>query len=145
MGTVRTFNKETESLSEHLYESIGEELYVDGLKVKIIKLKADPTGTHSNLPWYSDTSNVYIVLGNDGLAKQIRIYKNHEPFKDFDWGHNHINKNTDGRTFPKLTVHVQEYQPNVARTGIGARNMNNEEIEIWGDVIKKLNPNVKLR
>ena len=44
-----------------------------------------------------------------------------------------------------ITVHVQEYQPNVARTGIGARNMNNEEIEIWGDVIKKLNPNAKLR
>ena len=145
MGTARTYNKDTQSLNEYLYESIGEAFYVDGLKCKVIKLKTDPQGTRSNLPWYSNDSDVYIVLGKDGHAKQLRIYKDHEPNKDFDWGHNHTNNHTNGEFFPKGTVHVQEYKSNMGRKGIPARKMNNEEIKVWGEIIKKLNPNIKLK
>ena len=145
MGTARTYNKETKNLSEHLYESIGDAFYVDGLKCKVIKLKTDSKGARSNLPWYSNSSDVYIVLGKDGYAKQLRIYKDHEPYKDIEWGHNHINRKTDGKVFPKYTVHVQEYQIDTERKGSHARYLNNDEIETWGEIIKKLNPNTKLR
>lgn len=145
MGTARTYNKETKSLSEHLYESIGDAFLVNGLKCKVIKLKTDPQGIHSNIPWYSNTSDAYVILGNDGLAKQIRIYKDHEPLKDIDWGHIHKNYSTNGAEFSKGVVHVQEYQKGVDRTGTPARHLNNEEIKIWWNVIKKMNPNAKIR
>ena len=44
----------------------------------------------------------------------MRVYKDRDSYKDFDWGHEH--KNSDNTKFPKGVVHVQRYPGAVSYT-----------------------------
>lgn len=76
---------------------------------------------------------------------------------DFDWDHTHVNK-SDGKEFPKGTVHVQEYKivkfkdsktgkwrDKFIRNSNNARLMTDAEIEKYGPIIRHFNPDVKFR
>ena len=144
---------ETGGFSEYLYEQIGETVHMNGLTGKMIKLKTDKDGTHTGLPSFSNTSDVYFRKGKDGLACQAKAYESRKMIIDFDWSHEHINS-SDGRTFPKGIVHVQRYEylgkdedgkVIYKRLSGEARLMNNAEMKKYGALIKKFNPNVKFR
>lgn len=146
MGNERHY-LETGGFSEYLYESVGLAKTINGVRAKVVKLKADELGIHSGLPQFANTSDVYLRLGNDGLPCQAKVYINRRMCIDFDWSHKH--KNPDGRSFDKGVVHVQTYSVNsdgsVTRHSNNARCMSNGEINKYGDIIKAFNPNVKLR
>lgn len=129
------------------YESVGEAKTVGGVKGKIVKRK-DATETHSNLPQYAVTSDMYFRKNDSGVC-QGRVYLDHKVTLDFDWSHNHTNNGTDGRHFQKGVVHVQIWQQKpdgtFTRISNGARLMNNAEMKKHGPLIKAFCPNVKFR
>lgn len=99
------------------------------------------------LPTYSKTSEVYLKVDKNGNIIQARIYKNRKPVCDFDWDHSH--QNSKGDKFEKGVVHVQEFKQNSKgfweRQSKKARYMSNDEMKRYGELLKKVNPNVKLR
>lgn len=139
--------------SEYLYEDhpAWKPITINGIHGKVIRLKADETGVHSNLPIYANTSDMYFRVGKDGTVIQGRVYINRRSCIDFDWGHTHTNKgaDSDGRVFQKGIVHVQEYRiedkQTITRLSNNARYMSDEEIKKYGAIIKAYNPNVKFR
>lgn len=138
------------SFREYLYETVaGSEVYVNGLKCKIIKLVADRDGAHSGLPSFAGSSDAYLCLGTDGEPKQLRIYNDHKMSIDFDWGHNHYNdpkRGGDGRHFTAGTVHVQSFgAEDRRRNTFFARYMSNDEIRKYGEIIHHFCPTIKLR
>lgn len=128
------------------YERVGEYKYANGLKGIIVKRKDDPHD-HSNLPQFSNTSDMYFRQNAKGVC-QGRVYIDHATFLDFDWSHNHTNK-SDGRSFTIGTVHVQIWTRNpdgsFSRQSNDARMMSNDEIAKYGDLIRAFCPNVKFR
>lgn len=144
---------ETGGFSEYLYEQIGDTVRMNGLQAKMIKLKSDKDGTHSGLPSFANSSNVYLRQGLDGLACQAKRYESRRMIIDYDWSHVHKNK-SDGRVFPVGVVHVQKYEyigkdangnAIFRRLSNEARHLNNEEMKTIGPILKKFNPNVKFR
>jgi hypothetical protein len=133
--------------SEYLYQDESERVTINGVTGKMISKITDPTGTHDGLPTYSNTSDIYFKKGDDGLASQAKVYKDRKTVLDFDWNHEHKNRN--GRVFPKGTVHVQMYRVNsdgsLTRLSDNARSMNNHEMKKYGPILKYFNPNVKFR
>lgn len=146
MGNSR-FYLSNGGFSEYLYETVGQPKVINGLRAKIVKLKTDIKGTHSSLPQYSNTTDIYFRLGQDGQPCQAKLYLSRRMCLDFDWDHEH--KNSDGKVFKKGTVHVQVYSVNkdgtLSRRSDNARYMTDREIELYGDVLKAFNPNIKLR
>lgn len=69
----------------------------------------------------------------------MRVYKDRDSYKDFDWGHEH--KNSDNTQFPKGVVHVQRYP---GAHGGDARYMTSAEHKLYDDIIKYFAPNAKL-
>lgn len=135
--------------SERKYETLpGTTIEMFGLKCKVIKKVDDITGRNSNIPQYSGTSDVYLILGRDGKPKQLRLFEDHRMSVDFDWGHDHTNRN-DGKHFHKGTVHVQSYRNSSTgaadRNSANARYMNNQEMKTIGKIIHHFNPDVKFR
>lgn len=128
------------------YESVGKSETVNGIKGRIIKKKGDKE-THTNLPYYSNTSDVYFRKNANGVC-QARVYIGQKKFLDFDWSHNHTNS-TDGRKFERGTVHVQVWKENkdgtFSRVSDSARGMNNAEIKKYGGILKRFCPSIKLR
>lgn len=149
MGSGKYY-KGGSDFSIYLYNTVeGSEFEMFGMRFKVIKLDADPDGTHSGLPMYSATSDGYLCLGKDNKPKQLRLYKNHHASKDFDWGHEHYNdpsKGGDGKRFKKGVVHVQPFPGSSdIRFSNNARYMNDDEVAAIGKVILHYNPNAKLR
>lgn len=146
MGGGRHYLKEG-GFSEYLYETVGEVKVINGIRAKVVKLKTDECGTHSSLPQFANSSDMYFRLGADGLPCQAKVYVNRRMCIDFDWGHVHTNP--DGSRFEKGTVHVQTYSLNadgsLTRHSDKARLMSDSEIRTYGPVIAAFNPNVKLR
>lgn len=146
MGCERKYLK-IGGFSEFLYETVGQARTINGVRVKVIKLKTDKSGTHSSLPQFSCTSDMYLRLGPDGLPCQAKVYIGRRMFLDFDWAHCH--KNSDGRRFERGTVHVQKYFVNsdgrIERLSDDARYMDDAEIGKYGEILQSFNPNVKLR
>ncbi len=144
MGNQRQYNKDG-GFTQYLYKDESDKEIIGGVTCKLVSRIDDPSGTHSGLPKYSSTTEVYLKKGKDGLASQARVYKDRHSFMDIDWSHTH--KNPDGTTFPKGTAHVQVYKTdkdgNVVRLSDKARPMTDAEIKKYGPVIKHYNPNVK--
>lgn len=130
--------------SKYLYHQKGEIIHVGNLIGKIIE---HIDGCHKGLPLYSNTSTVYFKENSEGNIIQCRIYSSRGSFLDFDWGHKHINAK-DGRVFEKGIVHVQPY---IIKNGIpwrdskNARSMSTAEMKQYGEILRKLNPKLKLR
>lgn len=146
MGSARKFNV-SGGFAEYLYETIGKERIVNGIHAKVVKLKTDESGTHSSLPQYANSSDMYLRLGYDGVPCQAKLYVSRRMCIDFDWGHDH--KNSDGKSFPKGVVHIQTYSVNsvgtAKRKSDNARYMSEREINMYGDVLMAFNPNIKFR
>lgn len=129
------------------YEAVGQAKIVGGIKGGIVKRK-DATETHSNLPQYAVTSDMYFRKNNAGVC-QGRVYLDHKVTLDFDWRHDHTNNGIDGRHFRRGVVHVQIWQQKpdgtFTRISNGARLMNNAEMKQYGPLIKTFCPGVKFR
>lgn len=148
MGNQREY-LESGGFSEYLYEEHPEyQTFVyNGLTAKVLKLKTDEDGTHSGLPTYSNTSDIYLRLDRFGQVVQAKVYIDRQHTIDFDWGHPHHNKgeDSDKQFFPKGVVHVQSYSRIDSRDSNSARFMTQSEIEKYGDILRHFNPNVKFR
>ena len=146
MGNGADFFSRDERGRRSEYVSIAPAKTVNGVKGHLIK-KAGDSDTHTNLPYYSNTSDVYFRKNTNGVC-QARVYIGQNVYLDFDWSHAHTNKG-DGRKFNRGTVHVQIWQQNkdgtFARLSDDARGMNNAEIKKYGSLIKAYCPDVKLR
>lgn len=133
--------------AKYEYEVIGKSRVVGGIKGEILKRK-DSLGTHSNLPQYAVTSNMYFRQNVYGVC-QGRVYLEHKICIDFDWSHQHINKGTNGRVFKSGVVHVQVWKQNFdgtfTRVSNRARSMSNDEMKKYGPLIKSFCPTVKFR
>lgn len=128
------------------YVSIGPARNINGIRGKIVKRRGD-SDTHSNLPKYAATSDMYFRNNENGVC-QGRVYLDHKMCIDFDWSHRHTNKG-DGRVFKPGTVHVQIWRQrsdgSFERITNGARLMNNTEMKKYGPIIKAFCPDVKFR
>ena len=134
--------------SQYLYHTEGESAVINGLQVKVVA-KIDEDNHHSGLPFYSNTSDVYLKIERDGtLIEQAIIYQNRKAVLEFDWGHNHNGKNGHP-SFKKGEVHVHELHQidgKVRRNSkVQPRWMNTEEMTKYGDIIRFANPNAKMR
>lgn len=127
------------------YISIGPAITIGGIKGRLI-MRRGGSATHSNLPEYADTSDMYFRQNKDGVC-QARVYLDHKVCLDFDWSHDH--KNSDGRVFNKGVVHVQMWKHNAdgtkERLSDSARFMNNHEMKTYGPLIKEFCKEVKFR
>ncbi len=89
---------------------------------------------------------MYFLGYRMGEALSAKLYKEHRMVMDFDWGHTHVNK-PSGEVFHRGTVHIQEYHigedGKITRASSKARLMTQEEIELYGSIILRYNPNVK--
>ena len=127
------------------YTSISPAKTVNGVKGHLIKRIGD-SDTHTNLPFYANTSDVYFRQNKYGVC-QARVYVGQKLFLDFDWSHVHTNP--DGKQFPKGVIHVQLWKQNkdgtFSRMGNSARFMNNHEMKKYGPILKYFCPSVKFR
>ena len=146
MGNGADFFSRDERGRRSEYVSIAPAKIVNGVKGHLIK-KVGDSDTHTNLPYYSNSSDVYFRQNKNGVC-QARVYVGQKMFLDFDWSHTHINKG-DGRTFSRGTVHVRIWKQNkdgtFTRLSDDARCMNNAEMKKYGPLIKSFCPSVKLR
>lgn len=138
MGNQRNF-LESGGFSEYLYETVGEVVTINGLRCKIIKMPSDTNNHYAGLPKFSNTSDVYVGLGPGDVPRQLRLYKDRRNYKDFDWGHEHIN--SDGTRFPKGVVHVQRYP---GANGGDARYLTSAEHQVLDAVISYFAPFARL-
>lgn len=129
------------------YVSVESAKTINGVKGHVIK-KVGDRDTHTTLPYYSNTSDIYFRKNANGIC-QARVYVGQKMFLDFDWSHLHINKGGDGRAFKQGVVHVQVWKENkdgtFTRISNQARNMSNAEMKKYGPIIKAFCPDVKFR
>ncbi|MBQ6063011.1 MAG: hypothetical protein IJK87_05185 [Prevotella sp.] len=157
MGDQRSY-RPGRDFSSYLYEARSPRITINGVTGRMIRKKTFLTGNPMHLPNYSGKCDVYFLPGKDGLAIQAKVFSNHRVVKDFDWSHDHRNK--DGTFFPKGTVHVQEYivtkvrvkengkwryKDMFHRKSKEASLMTDADIKKYGDLIHYFNPNVKFR
>ncbi len=144
MGNQRLY-QESGGFTDYLYKDESAKVTINGVTGKMISKITDPTGNHDGLPTYSNSSDIYLKKGKDGLAIQAKVYKDRKVVLDFDWNHEH--KNSDGTKFPKGTIHVQVYKVekngDIVRISKSARPMTKKEKEKYGPIIMYFNPNVK--
>lgn len=137
---------ESGGFTEYLYHEVGDVITAsNGVQGRVINGPADSSDEsfHESLPLYSDTSEVYFKKSDEGGGhpiEQARVFKNRQPAMDIDWGHTH-------GEFKVGTVHVHEW---VRKPGGGwkrkpPRAANNAELKRYGELIKKANPNVRLK
>lgn len=124
--------------SSYFYVSRGV-ISFNGFSAKIITWY-NTKDNHESLPRFSKTSKMYVRLDKNGNIIQLRIYEGRKATIDFDWGHQHGNH-------PKGTVHVHilNEKGNLHGNAGSVRYMNNQEMRLYGQFIKYLNPNAKLR
>lgn len=127
--------------SEYLYRQIGDTITVGGLTVKIVT-RIDDDAFHSSLPMYSGKSDAYAKCSDKGdhEVEQLRIYKDRKACMDFDWGHAHGECKSG-----VVHVHIAPVNGNIHKYKDSVRYMNNDEIAMYGPLIKLLNPNAKFR
>ena len=145
MGNGADFFSRDEKGRQSEYEPLEPARTVNGVKGHLIK-KVGDSDTHTNLPFYSNTSDVYFRQNKNGVC-QARAYAGQKLYLDFDWSHTHKNE-SDGRVFPRGTVHVQVWKQNKDGTFtriVDARSMSNAEMKKYGPILKDFCPSVKLR
>lgn len=146
MGNQRLYCPEG-GFSAYLYHQVGETLVApNGVEGKIVE-KIDARNAFDGLPTLSNTSEVYLKQNMNGEIVQARIYSNRMPMADFDWDHSHINAN--GQHFEAGVVHVQPWKQNAdgkwVRDSKHARYLTEKEVERYGPLLRKINPNLKFR
>lgn len=145
MGNGKDFFARDAAGRRSEYISLAPPITVNGVQGHLIKKKGDKD-THTNLPYYSNTSDVYFRQNTNGVC-QARVYIGQKKYLDFDWSHQH--RNRDGREFQKGVVHVQVWQENsdgtFTRKSGDARMMSNAEMKKYGPLLKKFCPSVKFR
>lgn len=145
MGNGVDFFSRDEKGRRSEYVSISPARIVNGVQGHLIK-QVGASDTHSNLPFYSNTSDIYFRQNKNGVC-QARLYIGQKTFLDFDWSHTH--KNSDGRIFDKGVVHVQLWKQNsdgtFVRLSNNARSMSNAEMKKYGPILKDFCPSVKFR
>ena len=145
MGNGKDFFARDTAGRRSEYVSLAPQVTVNGVTGHLIKKKGD-TDTHTNLPYYSNSSDVYFRQNKHGVV-QGRVYIGNKMFLDFDWSHNHVN--SDGRRFQRGVVHVQVWRENgpadFVRLSDNARMMNNSEMKRYGPLLKRFCPSVKFR
>lgn len=128
------------------YTSIVPAFTVNGVKGHVIK-KIGDSDTHTNLPFYANTSDVYFRRNSKGVC-QARVYIGQKLYLDFDWSHYHTNKGNK-RIFKEGTVHVQVWEKqsdgSFKRLSGDARSMSNAEMKKYGPILKHFCPWIKLR
>lgn len=132
--------------STYLYKQDGDTIIAsNGVEGKVVE-KIEGTA-YDGLPLFSNTSEVYLKKNGKGEIVQARIYNGRKPVCDFDWDHEHQNKT--GEKFDKGVVHVQSFKQmsdgSWKRLDKKARYMSDQEIARYGELIKLVNPNAKLR
>ena len=145
MGNGADFFSRDEKGRRSEYVSLEPTRTVNGVKGHLIKRKGDKD-TYSNLPLYSNTSDVFFRQNEHGVC-QARVYVGKKTILDFDWSHAHTNKG-DGRKFERGTLHVQVWKQNKDGTFIrinDARSMSNAEMKKYGPILKDYYPSVKFR
>lgn len=146
MGNGADFFSRDEKGRRSEYVFIAPARTVNGVKGHLIKRVGDKD-THTNLPYYANTSDVYFRQNVYGVC-QARVYVGQKMFLDFDWSHRHINKG-DGRVFEKGVIHVQLWKQvgpgKFERLSDDARYMSNSEMKKYGPLLKSFCPSVKLR
>lgn len=145
MGNGADFFSRDEKGRRSEYISLEPARTIKGVKGHLIK-KAGDSDTHTNLPYYSNSSDMYFRKNKNGVC-QARVYIGQKTFLDFDWSHNHTNKG-DGRKFERGTVHVQVWKQNKDGTYsrvADARSMSNTEMKKYGPILKDYCHSVKLR
>jgi len=145
MGASKYYKSEG-GFSQYLYQHVGEVIEMNGLRVKTVEY----IGTkdhHEGLPIYSNTSDIYLKIKNKSTTKEIeqaRVFQNRHAYIDLDWGHDH----KKGSKYVEGKVHVHFYE---LKDGKYVKNldkcrfMNNKEIKLYGDIIRKVAPNAKFR
>lgn len=136
---------ESEGFREYLYHEVGDIITANnGVQGKVLNGPLDPNDElfHESLPLYSNTSEVYFKLSDEGdhQIEQARVYKDRKPLIDIDWGHSH-------RKFRVGTIHVHEWKisPDGSPQRMPPRLANDYELSRYGDLIQQANPKVKLR
>lgn len=126
---------------EYLYHQVGDTISANGITGKVIAKTGGQPG-HDGLPLYSNTSKVYFKLDEHGMIEQARIYDGRKAVYDIDWGHVH-----DDFKIGMVHIHAFSYTSNgdVDRKQKNARFLNDEEMEKYGALLKKANPNIKFR
>ncbi len=145
MGTQREFI-ESGGFTTYLYTQEGADIVASNGVVGKVVVKIEGS-SYDGLPIFSNTSEVYLKQNASGEIIQARIYNNRRPVCDFDWDHSHTNKS--GEQFEIGVVHVQPFKQKAngdwMRDSKKARYMSNDEIARYGELIKLINPNIKLR
>ena len=147
MGNAANFFTLDEAGRTSEYVSLGRKETVNGKTGHLIKKKGEKD-THTNLPRYANSSDMYFRQNANGIC-QARVYIGKKMFLDFDWSHDHKNKDGSGRVFKEGHVHVQVWKENkdgsFTRISDSARSMSPAEMKKYGPVMKKFCPNIKLR
>lgn len=129
------------------YVSFSRKETVNGVTGHLIK-KNGSKDTHTNLPRYANSSDMYFRQNAKGIC-QARVYIGQKMFQDFDWSHDHKNKDGSGCIFKEGHVHVQVWKENkdgsFTRISDSARSMSPAEMKKYGPVMKKFCSNIKLR
>lgn len=145
MGNGANFFSRDEKGRRAEYVPLERARTINGVKGHLIK-KVGDSDTHTNLPYYSNTSDVYFRKNMAGVC-QARVYVGQKKYLDFDWSHTH--SNSDGRKFDRGSIHVQAWIQNkdgtFSRLSDDARRMSNAEMKKYGPILKEYCPSVKLR
>lgn len=146
MGNGVNFFSRDEKGRRSEYEELMPSKIVNGVKGTLIK-KIGDKDTHTGLPYYSNTSDVYFRKNKNGVC-QARVYVGNKKYLDFDWSHNHKNRDSN-RVFEVGRVHVQvwkeESKGSFIRLSDNARSMSVAEMKKYGPILKAFCHNIKLR
>lgn len=103
MGNGADFFSRDEKGRRSEYVSLEPARTVNGVKGHLIK-KGGDSDTHTNLPYYSNTSDVYFRQNKNGVC-QARVYVGQKKYLDFDWSHAHTN--SDGKKL--FEIHTTDH------------------------------------
>lgn len=109
MGNGADFFSRDEKGRRSEYTTLEPSRIVNGVKGTLIK-KIGDKDTHTSLPYYSNTSDVYFRKNKNGIC-QARVYIGNKKYLDFDWSHIHKNEGSN-RVFEVGRVHVQVWSEN---------------------------------
>lgn len=136
MGKFNEYNK-TGGFSTYNYVH-RERITAGDLSGEVLS-KYNEKVSHTGLPEYSNTAKIYFWRARDGRIIQMRIFVDRKAAFDFDWGHTH-------GQFQKGVVHVHSWildakgKPHRQEPH---RTMNNDEIRMYGALLRKADPHVR--
>ncbi len=147
MGGQNYFNADG-GFSQYLYQQVGKPIVINGIHAKVIEV-IGTKNHHESLPYYSNTSDMYLkIADNQNYIEKAVVYKDRYAIYELDWGHAHVNKKGDGKSFPIGVVHVHELERignSVRRKNKDARLLTTAEIKKYGKILKIAYPQIKFK